>query len=133
MNRVTKNVLAAILVCPMLITSGCFVAAVAAVGAAAGIGAYKYVNGRLVQSVSAPLPKAFRACEKAVANLGFTKTDSGMDAFNGHVSARTSDGTDVKIDLKQDGTDSTEIGIRVGVFGDEAKSASIMAEIRKGL
>jgi hypothetical protein len=107
--------------------------AAAGVGAAAGIGTYAYVKGNLKGTVDASLDDTFDATTKAVKNLELVEKDSRKDAFEAAVTARSADDKDVTINLKKTGERTTRVEIRVGVFGDEARSRQIMDEIQKGL
>ncbi|GJQ28864.1 MAG: hypothetical protein HBSAPP03_07480 [Phycisphaerae bacterium] len=105
----------------------------AAVGAAAGVGTYAYVTGKLTATVDGSLDDAFDASVKAVNKLEFANVDSRKDVFQGWVTCTMADKTDVRIDLKKLTDTSTEVRIRVGVFGDEKKSVLILDTIRDNL
>ena len=116
-----------------LISLGSVGCAALVVGAGAGAGTYAYVTGKLTATLDAPLDKAFDATKAGLADLKFSITHDSHDALVGQSTSRMSDGTEVNIDLKNTGTNSTQITIRVGVFGDEAKSTAILDAIKKNL
>ncbi|MBX3364299.1 MAG: DUF3568 family protein [Phycisphaeraceae bacterium] len=118
---------AAALVLPL---GGC-VALVA--GAAAGAGAYAYVTGELKSTVDSSLERTFAATKRAVDSLKFSLTEEASDALQAKVGAKMADDRSVSIELKRLADASTEIRIRVGTFGDESVSATILEEIKKGL
>lgn len=112
--------------------TGCLVAAAGA-GAAAGVGTYAYVTGKLSATLDAPLDRAHSASVKAVESLKFSEASKALDAFNGFVTARAADGAEVKINLKRLTDTTTEVEIRVGTFGDKNRSVAIYEEIKKHL
>lgn len=104
-----------------------------AAGAAAGIGVYAYSNGELVDTENVSLDRAYVATQTAMKALEFRITDQAKDALNARVNADTSDKTGVRVKLTNKGDTATEFRVRVGVFGDEAKSRLIMDQIKKSL
>lgn len=128
MNRFLRSVCTIGLGASLAISGGC---AAVVVGAAAGAGAYAYSAGKLKATVEAGLNETYDASRKACKTLELTELTAAKDAFGGTVEANTSDNTKVTITLKKLDDKRTEVGIRVGVFGDEHKSTAILAEIRK--
>jgi hypothetical protein len=104
-----------------------------AVGAAAGAGAYAYHAGKLTATLDGSLDESYEASRAALKSLEFTETSAAKDAFEGRIVAKMADNTDVKVGLEKKGEAATEITIRIGTFGDEAKSTAILADIRKRL
>ncbi len=120
---------AALCATPMI--GGC-VAAVAA-GAAAGAGTYAYVTGKLTATLEASLDDSYDASLKAVRDLEFNSVSSQKDVFEGWVKCQMADKTDVRIDLVKKADTVTEVRIRVGTFGDEKKSVTILDKIKANL
>jgi hypothetical protein len=112
----------------VLASGGCL-----AVAAGAGAGTYAYVTGSLKATLDRPLDKSYDASRAAVKSLGFTETTAASDALQGRVEATMADNTSVTIRLNRLSDASTEVVIRVGTFGDRARSIAIYDEIRKGL
>ncbi len=115
----------------LLPLSGCIVAAVAA----AGVGTYAYVKGEMKTTLSAPLDRAYDAAKAAlVDDLQFALTDDRKDALQAIIKAREADKTQISLNLNAspDGK-LTDITVRVGTFGDEAKSRLILDKIRARL
>ena len=111
-------------------SAGCL--AVAA-GAVAGIGTYAYVKGELKSTFEAGIERTYAAARKAVDQLGFTVKQEGKDALEGRIVAHQADGTEVKINLTRKGENLTEVGVRVGTFGNESHSRIIMDKIKANL
>ncbi|CAG0997306.1 hypothetical protein PHYC_02646 [Phycisphaerales bacterium] len=112
--------------------AGCLAVAVGA-GAAAGVGTYAYVTGKLTSTVDAPLDRTFDATTKALETMGFNPVSTDRDAFQGRFVSKMADDTEVKVDLAKKTETSTEVSIRVGTFGDEKQSVAILDEIKKNL
>lgn len=104
-----------------------------AVGAGAGAGTYAYVTGKLTATVDAPIDRTFAATKAAMGDLKFSITHDSADALVGQTIARMSDGTEVTIDLKKVTDKTTQVTIRIGMFGDEAKSTATLDAIKKNL
>jgi hypothetical protein len=104
-----------------------------AVGAAAGIGVYAYVDGVLKDTEEAPLASSYDATVEAMKDLEFRIKEQSKDALKARVVAEEADKTEVKVDMEASGEKITNFRIRVGVFGDEAKSRLIMDKIKKHL
>jgi hypothetical protein len=66
-------------------------------------------------------------------DLGFAITERHMDVFDAELNARGVEVKKIRIALKKISDNSTELGIRVGIFGDEAKSRQILQTIKKRL
>jgi Protein of unknown function (DUF3568) len=111
-------------------TSGCIALAV---GAAAGVGTYAYVEGIMKTTLEANLDRTWDATQKSVEQLQFTVKSSSKDALQAKLVAREANNTDVKIYLERKGDNLTEVSIRVGVFGDEAQSRLILDKIKQNL
>ncbi|MGD9790438.1 MAG: DUF3568 family protein [Phycisphaerales bacterium] len=118
--------------------SGC-VALVA--GAVAGAGAYAYAEGKLESTLNAPLDRSYAAARRAISDLEFTETSAKKDALEAVVEARTAGNDTVTITLKAlavEGGDpskstTTKCSIRIGTFGDEKKSITILDAIKSRL
>lgn len=107
---------------------GCLVAA-----AGAGAGTYAYVTGAMEATEEHPLDTVYAAAAKAVEKLDFKNVSSSKDALEGLIKSETADGTSVKVRVEKVTDSTTKITIRVGTFGDEAKSAQVLEAIRKEL
>ena len=119
--------LAVLAVATTVLLTGC---AALLVGAAAGAGGVAYVQGELKVIESVPVDTAQRAAEKALQDLKLAVLKRQQDGLSGVIEARTSTDQKVTIKTKRISEKSTEVGIRVGVLGDEAKSRQILNRIQ---
>ena len=121
----------ALLCCLLIGLSACSRkwAVIGAAAAAVGVGTYAYIKGDLKRNYEAPIDKAWEATVKAVEELKMTIESKQHDAFNGIIKGKMADGKSFEINLKRLGETSTEIGIRIGTFGDRQKSEAIHDKI----
>jgi hypothetical protein len=123
-----RIVLSAILIASATGLSGCFL--VLAAGGAAGTVAW--VKGELKASVTQDVPVVYAASMKAMDDLKIPVSSSGQDALSATVAARDAQDKKIDITIKRDGT-VTNISIRVGFWGDQAKSQTILDKIKSHL
>ena len=92
-----------------------------------------YVAGSFKTTEARNFPDVFDATEKALRDLEWTTTKVTKDAVSARIIARNS--FDKKLLVNLDGTPNgtTEITIRYGTTGHEAKSQAIYDEIAKNL
>lgn len=109
--------------------TGCLVVA----AGAAGAGAVAYVRGELQSTLSHSFEATERAANAALEQLQLIKINEKKDAFVAIITARTADDKKVEIKLTQLSAQTTKTEIRVGVFGDEARSLSILEKIKANL
>jgi hypothetical protein len=93
--------------------------------AAAGAGTYAYIKGDLKRNYEAPMDKAWAATVSAVEEMKLTIESKQHDAFSGIIKGKMADGKSFAINLKRLSESSTEIGIRIGTFGDRQRSQAI--------
>ena len=126
-----KKLRPVVLLCCLLIglnaCSRYVVAGAVAAGAAAGT--YFYVKGNLKRSYEAPVERVWEATLQAVEELKLTTESKTHDAFGGEIKGKMADGDSFIIELKRLGEKSTEVGIRIGVFGDRTRSETIHDKI----
>ena len=116
----------------LLVNSGCPAVFVgAAAGGAAAAGAVRYVGGELRSTEEVSLNRAWKATQKAMGDLEFQITEKGKDAFDAELNASGAGGKKIKVALKKISDTSTQIRIRIGVFGDESLSRQILEKIKK--
>jgi len=106
---------------------------VGATAAAAGVGAYVFVKGNLKRTYEAPVEKVWEAAVQAVQELDLTVESKKHDAFGGTVKGKLADGKNFTVRLERLGEKSTEVGVRIGVFGDRTKSEAIHDKILTNL
>jgi Protein of unknown function (DUF3568) len=121
MIGVTAMLLAAGSGCALFVVGG---------AAAAGAGGYAYVKGEVKSTEGASLDRAWQATLAAMKDLEYTVTKQGKDALAGELTARNAIGKEIYIYEKKVSDTATEISIRVGTFGDEAVSRTILMKIK---
>ncbi len=114
----------------MLQLTGC--AALLIGGAAAGATAAGmiYHDGELRADIEAPPPTVIKATERAFRDLIWTKESAQASATDGQATARTATGKEVSVTVTRKTENTSEIGIRVGTFGDENLSRLLYDKIK---
>ena len=120
--------LAGLLGLSLIVLPGCIVAA-----AGAGASAVAYVRGELNADLNADYNKVVDSARKSIKDLEFAKVSENKDALKAVLVARTAMDKKVEIDITNSGKKLTNIKIRIGLFGDEALSMSILDKIKAGL
>ncbi len=118
--------LAAVVLTSLTLFTGC---AVLLVGAAAGAGGVAYVQGELKVTESVSQEVAVRAAERALQDLKLVVIKRQQDGLSGLIEARTAGDQKVTLKTRRLADQSTAVGIRVGILGDEAKSRQILGRI----
>ena len=73
------------------------------------------------------------ACRKAVETLGYEEIETMPDKDQIRLTARTVGGEPVELQLSAKGSSRTELRIRVGVLGNEARSRLVLEQIHQSL
>lgn len=113
-------------------TSGCFVVALGAAGAA-GAGTVAYARGQLDATLANGYDQVLAASNRALDELQLVKISEKKDAFSAILIARTAEDKKVEIRIAKEGDILTTVRIRVGIFGDEEKSRTLLEKMRAGL
>ena len=92
---------------------------------AEGAGTYVWRNRELRGTFAGPLLDVSDACERAFQDLRLVGVDQVVDGLKGKVTARTADGSRVRVKLKAMDFQSTHFVIKVGTFGDKAMSQQV--------
>ena len=125
----------AIVGCLLIVMAGCsrqwVILGTAA--AAVGVGTCAYIEGDLKRTYDVNIENAWAASVKSVDQLKLTAESKTHDAFNGIIKGKMADGMSFQINLKRLAENSTEIGVRLGTFGDRAKSEAIHDKILSNL
>lgn len=108
--------------------SGCILAA-----AGAGAGAVAYVRGELEANLDHEYGRVVDAARGAVADLEFARVSENKDAVKAVMISRTAMDKKVEITIANSGKSLTNIKIRVGIFGDEQLSMTILERIKARL
>ena len=127
--------LIAILGCLLIVLAGCSKkwAAIGAAAAAVGVGTYAYIKGDLKRTYDVNMEKSYAAAVKAASQLKLTTESKTHDAFNGIIKGKMADGKRFQIKLKRLAENVTEIGVRIGTFGNRDTSEAIHDKILANL
>ena len=109
--------------------SGC----VAIVAAGAGAGTVAYLRGELEATLGGNLEQTNKAVNRAIEELKFVRISENKDALLALTVVRNA--ADQRIEVRQDvvGEKLTRVRIRVGVFGDEKLSRTLLDRIQAKL
>jgi hypothetical protein len=118
----------AILLCTVSLLYGC-AAVLIGVGAGVGIGAYKYVDGRLSREYPIGYAKAWHSINTALEHQQISISNSINEGEKGTIEAVRKDGKKVTVVLNDRGQGVTSISVRVGMFGDRLEAEKIHDEI----
>jgi uncharacterized protein YceK len=110
--------------------SGC---AAVIIGGAAGAGTYAYIRGEMKGNENATLDRTWSATQAAMKDLEFSVVTQQKDALQGRLVARTALDKKIEINLIKISDNLTEVRIRVGTFGDQTLSHTIVQSIEKRL
>jgi hypothetical protein len=127
--RKQQVILAGLYVAAAVLLTGCIIAAVGA-GAA---GTVAYVKGDLETIESKKLEVVHEATVKALKDLELSISQDTKDKMAATVIARDSQDKKVTVNLTAVTDESTEISIRFGTFGNEAKSTMVYNKIKENL
>ena len=128
-----KDRVACACLCLMLIGSaGCIAVAVVG-GAAAGVGSVLYVEGSLKTTFGSPAQNVHDATVAALKDLGTGIVLDKTQSFSGEIESALREGDHVEVHIKAVSPTATELNIRIGVMGDQAKSEMILRAIENQL
>ena len=127
--------LVALLCCFLIGLSACSKkwVAIGAAAAAVGAGAYYYVKGDLKRNYDAPMDKTWDATVKALEALQINVESKQHDALTGVIKGKLADGKSFTVNLKRLGDTLSEVGVRIGTFGDREKAEAIHEKIHSML
>jgi hypothetical protein len=116
-----------LLLAPVL--AGC-PAALLGAGAVAGAGAYKYVEGQATQTLHGGYEQVWDSSLNALQQMDLEVLGSERDALGGTIEARRAGETErVTVKVEPVDRDTTRVGVRVGVLGNDAESRRILQRI----
>jgi len=99
-------------------------------GAAAGVGGYKWYEGALTVVYQAPYEKTWDASLKALEDMGLTIENKTEKLGSGTISTKEdTNNKKVTIKVEYKSAEETELTIRVGLFGDKNASNLIKDKI----
>jgi len=127
MRALFSIVAASLLAGTAILQSGCTLLVVgAAAGAATGV---MYHQGELKAEVEGAPPAVIKATERAFRDLIWTKDSASATLTDGKATARTATGKEVAVQVEMKTESTSEIGIRIGTFGDEGMSRLLHEKI----
>jgi ABC-type sugar transport system substrate-binding protein len=106
---------------------------VAVVAGAASAGTVAWVRGELESTLSAGYDKSAEATNLAVQQLQLAKISETKSGEDDVIIVRTAGDRKVRIRLTRVADSNTKVRIRVGWFGDEALSLTVLEKIRANL
>lgn len=127
-----RNLLILLLAGCALVAQGCAVALVAG-GLAAGAGGVAYVRGDLEAITDQTVKQVHEASVETMREMGMLITTKRVDLVSSEVVGYTADDKKVKIKAEFERANETKVSIRVGVFGDKARSQYIYDKLRENL
>lgn len=116
----------------LLMLSGCAVMLLSA-GAAAGIGAYKYVEGTMEKDYPREMQPTFQACMAAAGTMGLRVAQQHYGQTESRLEAVQPPDTNVKIQLVARPNNITTVKVRFGLMGNEDQSAYFHRLVMKNL
>jgi len=129
-SKLRQSLLLCCLSFTVLTSSGCFALLL---GGAAGAAGVVYIQGVLEKNVDSGLKDTHEAVLKALKSEDvFVKTDE-LNVASAETKGEFTDGEKVQVNIEALTEKSSKIKVRVGVFGNEAKSNAIMKAIEKRL
>lgn len=114
----------------IILTAGC---AMFLVGAGAGAGAVAYAKGELRTVEAARLDDVWSAALKTAKELDYAITDTNRQAGAASFIARGPGDERLEVAMKSETEKTTELGIRIGMLGNEERSRLILDRIRRHL
>jgi len=127
MRAFLRIVAAALLAGTAVMQSGCALMVMgAAAGAATGV---MYHEGELKAEVEGAPPAVIKATERAFRDLIWTKDSASATETDGKATARTATGKEVAVQVEMKTETTSEVGIRIGTFGDEGMSRLLHEKI----
>jgi hypothetical protein len=110
---------------------GCVAAVIG--GAAVGAGTVIYVKGQLEESMNASTTDVYKATLAAFQELNMPITGDAHDGMSVELKSYFADGKTLWIGITSITPVSSNVKIRVGTFGDEYRSRTILTTIHKHL
>ena len=123
--------LVGVLLC-VVMNSGCPLVLIGA-GAAAGIGAYKYVEGTMEKDYPRPMQPTYQACMSAASTMSLRVAQQHYGQTESRIEAVQPPDTTVKIQLVARPNNITTVKVRFGMMGNEDQSMYFHRLVMKNL
>ena len=114
----------------VLLQAGC--GALLLVGGA-GTGAIAFATGELRVTEDVPMATLHEATKNAIETLRYVDIEASLEGDRIRWRATTAGGDPVDIQLISRDDGQTDLRIRIGVFGNEARSRLVLEQIRQAL
>lgn len=98
-----------------------------------GAGTYAWSQRRLKGEFAGSLLDVAAAAERAFVELRLISVEQVVDGLKGTVTAKTADGSHVRVKLKAMDFERTKFSIKVGTFGEKAMSQQVARYIVREL
>ena len=131
-SNIRAMLLASLLVCMLLFSSGCVAVIAGAAAAGTGVGVAYYEGALRGSLIGDPMAVA-AAGKAAMQELGIRVSSDHADVSGGEVVGQTVSGKKVTIAVKPEGQKISGVTIRVGFFGDEQISRQIFNKMEAQL
>lgn len=118
------------LIMVLCVASGCVPLVL---GVAAGAGGVGYASGSLEQAFDRPVKDVYEASLAGLRERGLVVKDDDIERHLAKILFEFDDGKKGKIIIKAFTEKSSKIIIRVGIFGDEARSNMVLNSVLKNL
>ncbi len=120
-----KQIAYCLIIVTLLLNMGC---AVALIGAGAA-GTVAYIRGDLTSTEPYEVSQVYQASQKAMTDLGLARIKQSQDVLGARIIARDAQDKKITVTIKYVTECSTQLCIRVAIFGDENKSRQIYLKI----
>ncbi|MBL0715630.1 MAG: DUF3568 family protein [Desulfosarcina sp.] len=129
--RWLRNMIFAVLIGGLMLqTTGCAVLLIGGAAAGAAAAGVMYHEGELKADLDAPPATVIKATERAFRDLIWSKESARSSATDGLATARTATGKEVTVTVNRKTESVSQIGIRIGTFGDENLSRLLYDKIK---
>lgn len=118
--------------CLLIILSGCTVV-LSSSESGTSVGGTSFVMGKLEDEVNIPVPKVERATLAAFKHLALPVVKERGDTLGTELKAEAPDQETIWVSINPLTSSRSKIVIRVGLFGDEARSRQILKAIYRQL
>ncbi|MCA9408414.1 MAG: DUF3568 family protein [Candidatus Omnitrophica bacterium] len=129
-NELRKIAIAVLIGIVPIVTTGCIPLVL---GAAAGAGGVVFIKGNLEKNLDSSVKQVHKASLAAMEKLDLFIVDDDLDVHDAKIKAEDFDGKSILITVKALTERSSKLTVRVGVLGDEERSAHIISEIESKL
>ena len=126
-HKLSLNILC---ICSLMTMVGCIPLII---GAALGVGGVSYVNGSLVRNVDESVEKIHKATLNALKGLDLFITSDELNKHSANIRAEYEDAKKIHISIEALTEYVAQIKIRIGTFGDQDESHTILNAILKKL